>query len=66
MKKKTPYSKEEEKVSYHLTEATNHFKKLKPTHPAHGKEFECGIHKCQHVLIHRIVQREYPKNFPTH
>ena len=65
MKKKNPYSVEEERISYYLTEAFNHFNKLKPTCSVHKKEFSDGIHKCQHVLIHRIVQREYPKHFPT-
>jgi len=63
---KNPFTSKEEKVANALTEAYNNFIKLKTTHPSHEKEFIDGIHQCQNVMIHRIVQKDYPKIFPTY
>ena len=29
-------------------------------------DFVDGIHKCQNVIMHRVLQREYPKEFPSY
>ncbi len=49
---------------YHLVFAVNLFNTITTTHPSHAIDFSDGIHKCQNVLMHRIVQRDYPKIFP--
>lgn len=49
-----------------LVLAVNLFRKLKTTHPCHEKDFVNGIHKCQNVIMHKIIQRDYPKDFPTY
>lgn len=61
-----PYTPEEKAISDLLVEAVNLFVKLPHTHPCHSRDFTDGIHKCQDVLIHKIVQRDYPKEFPTY
>lgn len=61
-----PYTPEEKELMEHLAEATRIFNKLNKTHPCHNKDFTDGIHKCQDVIIHRIVQRDYPSTFPTY
>lgn len=61
-----PYTEEEKQVMDLLTSAVNAFKKLESTHPSHDSDFCNGIHRCQDVIIHRIVQRDYPDTFPTH
>jgi len=66
IKRKTPYSKEEEEIMDHLVAAWNLFVKLDSTHPCHNTDFMNGIHKCQGTLMHRIVQRDYPDDFPTY
>lgn len=58
--------KDEQIVMDALVEAVNSFKKLDETHPSHHSEFMEGIHKCQNVLIHKIVQRDHPEQFPTY
>lgn len=54
----------ENKILNNLTKAVIEFRKLEITHPSHEKEFIDGIHKCQEVIMWRIVQRDYPKIFP--
>lgn len=49
-----------------LVAAWTAFLKLEETHPSHNRDFSDGIHKCQDILIHRIVQRDYPETFPTY
>jgi hypothetical protein len=56
----------EDEVLDLLSRAWNVFNKLEPTHPMHKDEFCKGIHDCQAVLTHRIVQRDDPDKFPTH
>ena len=63
---KEPYSLEERAIQDHLVKAWNLFCELDSTHPSHNKDFADGIHKCQDILIHKIVQRDYPHDFPTH
>lgn len=63
---KSPYVYSEEEIMNKLAEAFNLFNKLESTHPCHNKDFVDGIHKCQDVIINRIVQRDYPETFPTH
>jgi hypothetical protein len=61
-----PYIKREKKVMDCLVVAVREFIRLEETHPSHNKDFMDGIHKCQDVIIHRIVQRDYPKEFPVY
>ena len=49
-----------------LVLAEKKYNKLKHTHPSHGRDFTDGIHQCQNVLIHKIVQRDHPNKFPTY
>lgn len=57
-------TEEEREVMNALILAWNKFLELEKTHPSHNKDFGDGIHKCQDVLIHKIVQRDYPEDFP--
>jgi len=52
------------KVMNALVEAWNQFNTLKSTHPDHVDEFRRGIHACQKIIMHRIVQRDHPDDFP--
>ena len=56
----------EQLVSDLLVKAVGAFRKLPQTHPCMDRDFTDGIHKCQDVLIHKIVQRDYPDEFPTY
>lgn len=62
---KTPYIDDEEEIMNHLVEAWDKFTKLEQTHPSHLSDFADGIHRCQDIIINRIVQRDYPETFPT-
>ena len=58
---------EEERIAMdHLVAAWNAFVSLQSTHPDHIEEFRRGIHACQSVIARRIVQRDYPDDFPTY
>jgi len=57
---------EERAVMDNLVKAYNAFTLLPSTHPDHAAEFRRGLHECQSVLIHRIVQRGHPTDFPTY
>lgn len=59
-------NEQEREIAKLLGEAWNKFLRLEQTHPCHKHDFSDGIHKCQDVLIHRIVQRDYPADFPTY
>lgn len=59
-------NEEEALVMASLVKAWNDFLKLETTHPSHNADFSNAIHKCQDILIHKIVQRDYPHSFPTH
>lgn len=63
---KQPFTEQEKIVMDHLIAAVNAFKQLQITHGCHHKDFIDGVHKCQDVLIHRVLQRDYPKTFPTY
>ena len=63
---KNPYVDHEKEIMDALVKAVNCFRKLTETHPCHQKDFVDGIHKCQDVIIHRIVQRDYPNEFPVY
>lgn len=60
-----PYKDTEEEIMNHLADAFNLFARLQQTHPNSLSDFANGIHKCQDIIIHRIVQRDYPKHFPV-
>ena len=62
--KDSPFISDEKEIMDALVKAHNIFNELKPTHPLHKKDFVDGVHKCQYVLIHRVMQRDYPKEFP--
>lgn len=64
--KNSPYTEQEKLVMYYLTKAWSAFLTLPKTHPCHNSDFSDGIHKCQDVIIHRIVQRDYPESFPSY
>lgn len=55
----------EEKITDLLREINNLFVTLEKTHPSHKKDFSDGLHKCQDIINHRIVQRDYPDYFST-
>jgi len=63
---KVPYERLEQEIMDHLAAAWNLFTSLESTHPSHTKDFSDGVHRCQDIIIHRIVQRDYPNYFPTH
>ena len=63
---KQPYTETEKLLMEKLAEAVTLFNSLTSTHPCHNRDFADGIHKAQDVMIHRIVQRDYPDTFPTH
>jgi len=60
----SPYRGTEEEIMNHLIDAFNLFAKLGQTHPSSLSDFVNGIHKCQDAIICRIVQRDYPEQFP--
>lgn len=62
---KNPYTPEEKKIMNLLVEAHNEFVKLQHTHNSDPYEWADGIHKCQNVLINRIVRRDYPEAFTS-
>lgn len=49
-----------------LTEANNKFLELKMTHPDARNLFIEGLSKCQTLLMHRVLQRDYPEGYPTY
>lgn len=57
-------TEEERAIMNLLIEAYKRFLKLDATHQSHIKDFADGIHRCQDQIIHRIVQRDYPDDFP--
>ncbi|MGL6184794.1 MAG: hypothetical protein ACRC1T_05385 [Clostridium chrysemydis] len=57
---------EESKIMDNLANAWNMFLKLEQTHPSEQDDFSDGIHKCQQVLMNRILRRDYPKGYPTY
>lgn len=57
---------EEREIMDLLALAWNTFVLLPVTHPNHTDDFADGIHRAQDVIINKIVQRDYPDDFPTH
>lgn len=64
--KNKPYEATEKDIMDHLVKAWELYLTLDITHPSHNQEFSEGVHKCQNVLIHKIVQRDYPETFPSY
>ena len=58
-----PFTKEEQEIIDLLTEAHNKFVLLPKTHPDDTIHWRVGIHKCQGVLMGRVVRRDYPDTF---
>lgn len=56
-------TKQEGKVMDSLVEAWNNFLKLEKEHPSDTQEFCNGIHQCQHILMCRILRRDYPRAY---
>jgi len=50
----------------HLVEAWNAFIMLSKQHPSEVDDFADGIHKCQRMLMMRILRRDYPEGYPTY
>lgn len=59
-------NEQEREIMALLVSAWNKFQVMEQTHPDHKRDFADGIHKCQDQIIHRVVQMDYPKDFPTH
>ena len=57
---------DEGKVMDDLVAAWNEFKKLNTTHPSEEHDFNDGIHRCQQVLMNRVLRRDYPNCYPTY
>ena len=56
-------TEKEQEVMDHLTAAWNAFMELEQQHPQHQTDFMNGIHQCQYILSHRVVQRDHPAVF---
>jgi len=65
MKIKQPFTKQEQEIMDSLVDAHNKFVAMEQMHPDDTKEWVDGIHKCQNVLMRRIVARDYPDVFYT-
>ncbi len=59
-----PFTPEEKEIMDLLVKAHNLFSKLEPTNPNQIPDWVDGIHKCQYVVMSRIVIRDYPETFP--
>lgn len=62
---KKPFTKQEAEVMALLATAHNIFVKLPPSHPDAQREWIDGLHKCQSVLMERVVCRDYPEIFKS-
>ena len=60
---KKPFTEQEEQVMNSLLEAHDIFVKMKQMNPGDISEWVDGIHKCQNVLMGRVVTRDYPDVF---
>lgn len=60
---KKPFTEQEEEIMNLLMEAHTKFAIMKQTHPDDMREWVEGIHKCQNILIGRVVTRDYPDFF---
>lgn len=60
---KNPYTEKENEVNLLLVQAHNIFTEMNDMHPDDTREWVDGIHKCQNVLMRRVVIRDYPNAF---
>lgn len=60
------YDREEQDIMDSLVKIVNVFRSMVLTHPSHEKDFIDAIHKCQRIIMHRLLQRDYPDEFPTY
>jgi SMC interacting uncharacterized protein involved in chromosome segregation len=65
MNRKDGLNEQEGTVMDSLVEAWNNFLKLEKQHPSDTEEFCRGIHQCQHILMCRILRRDYPEGYST-
>jgi len=63
---KEPFTEEEKIIFDLLVQAHNKFVEMEQMHPDDMREWVDGIHKCQNVLISRVVTRDYPDVFVNH
>jgi len=63
--RKDGLTKQEGKVMDSLVNAWNAFIKLPKEHPSDTQDFCNGIHQCQHILMSRILRRDYPESYPS-
>lgn len=57
---------EERIVMDNLVEAWNGYCNLPKQHPTDLTEFCDGVHRCQSLLMMRILRRDYPEGYPTY
>jgi len=55
--------KPEQHILNKLVDAHNAFTKLDVTHDSELKEWVISLHRLQHILMARIVRRDYPNTF---
>jgi DNA-directed RNA polymerase subunit F len=60
---KKPFTEQEEQVMNSILKAHDIFVKMKQMNPDDIREWVDGIHKCQNVLMSRVVTRDYPDVF---
>jgi hypothetical protein len=58
-----PFTKEEQEVLDFIVDAHNNFIKLENTHPLETAEWVDAIHRLQHLLMARVLRRDYPDTF---
>ena len=59
-------NEQEREIMALLVSAWNKFQVMEQIHHDHKRDFADGIHKCQDQIIYRVVQRDYPSDFPTY
>lgn len=63
--RKEPFTPEEKQIMDLIVAAHNIFVTLPVTHPGAIQDWVRGIHELQNVLIFRVMQRDYPQQFPS-
>ena len=58
-----PFTEDEKVIMDLIVKAHNIFIQLEPSHPDDLREWVDGVHKCQNVLMNRVVCRDYPHIF---
>lgn len=61
-----PYRRNEKEIMDKLKEIKTLFNEQGYTHPDQENQLVDGIHKIQDIIMYRICQRDYPKEFPTY